>query len=206
MIAHSIFPNILAVPPFVPTVSGQDDTSNFEEFEKETYHAPVSEFRTKSQFSGKNLPFIGFTYCHNVMPSGCRDSERRLSFHNLSFESSFCESPARNRLNNLETQLSNKKKEIKELQKRLAEYEGSDLKSKLKSAKDRQSSLEKALKDVQVGNVKLQQEIVGHVNDVASMKKIVNAERNVRISNENKACALVEAIKEKYKEQASFKQ
>ena len=48
-------------PPFVPQLSSLDDTSNFEEFEKIKH--PVSFEETKGhQFSGKDLPFLGFTF------------------------------------------------------------------------------------------------------------------------------------------------
>ncbi|XP_020282768.1 rho-associated protein kinase 1 isoform X2 [Pseudomyrmex gracilis] len=48
------------VPPVVPELSGDDDTSNFDDVEKED----VSEenFPVPKAFSGNHLPFIGFTY------------------------------------------------------------------------------------------------------------------------------------------------
>jgi hypothetical protein len=57
---------ILAVPPFVPVVKGVDDTSNFVEFEQERPSPRIEDFRTKREFSGNNLPFVGFTYVHDV--------------------------------------------------------------------------------------------------------------------------------------------
>ena len=45
----------------MPQLSSLDDTSNFEEFEKIKH--PVSFEETKGhQFSGKDLPFLGFTF------------------------------------------------------------------------------------------------------------------------------------------------
>ena len=49
-------------PPFVPHVSSLDDTSNFEEFEKKRYQPSFEDFNTSKEFSGKDLPFVGFTY------------------------------------------------------------------------------------------------------------------------------------------------
>lgn len=49
-------------PPFVPIVNSVDDTSNFEEFENERRLPNVDAFRTRQGFSGRNLPFVGFTY------------------------------------------------------------------------------------------------------------------------------------------------
>lgn len=55
-----------AVPPFVPVVRGVDDTSNFVEFEKEPQIPSIENFKMKREFSGNNLPFVGFTYIHDV--------------------------------------------------------------------------------------------------------------------------------------------
>lgn len=48
------------VPPVVPELSGDDDTSNFDDVEKQD--SPEESFPTPKAFSGNHLPFIGFTY------------------------------------------------------------------------------------------------------------------------------------------------
>ncbi|XP_057329062.1 rho-associated protein kinase 1 isoform X1 [Microplitis mediator] len=48
------------VPPVVPELSGDDDTSNFEDVDKED--TPEENFPVPKAFSGNHLPFIGFTY------------------------------------------------------------------------------------------------------------------------------------------------
>ncbi|KAF7992936.1 hypothetical protein HCN44_005717 [Aphidius gifuensis] len=48
------------VPPVVPELSGDDDTSNFDEVEKED--TSEESFPIPKAFSGDHLPFIGFTY------------------------------------------------------------------------------------------------------------------------------------------------
>lgn len=50
----------------MPVVKGIDDTSNFVEFEHEPPALSIENFKTKKEFSGNNLPFVGFTYVHNV--------------------------------------------------------------------------------------------------------------------------------------------
>lgn len=50
------------VPPFVPKVSGTDDTSNFLEVENKKTTPSIDNFKSKLTFSGRNLPFVGFTY------------------------------------------------------------------------------------------------------------------------------------------------
>ena len=58
-------PSLLFVeqPPYIPTIAGVDDTSNFDEFEAEE-EQPTFGGKTpmKKAFSGKNLPFVGFTF------------------------------------------------------------------------------------------------------------------------------------------------
>ena len=48
------------MPPVVPELSGDDDTSNFDDVEKED--GPEESFPVPKAFSGNHLPFIGFTY------------------------------------------------------------------------------------------------------------------------------------------------
>ncbi|XP_041359873.1 rho-associated protein kinase 2-like [Gigantopelta aegis] len=48
------------VPPVVPELSSDVDTSNFDEIEKED--SPDETFQPPKAFAGNHLPFIGFTY------------------------------------------------------------------------------------------------------------------------------------------------
>ncbi|KAI4463668.1 myotonic dystrophy s/t kinase-related [Holotrichia oblita] len=50
------------VPPFVPKITSVDDTSNFTDILDRKKEPHIDDFKTKTQFSGKNLPFVGFTY------------------------------------------------------------------------------------------------------------------------------------------------
>lgn len=45
----------------MPTVTSVDDTSNFDDFEPES-RPYLGDLKYKKEFSGKNLPFVGFTY------------------------------------------------------------------------------------------------------------------------------------------------
>ena len=59
-----MFHSPLAVPPYVPLVSSADDMSNFDEFEPEKDDLRHPDLSSKNQrsFSGKSLPFVGFTF------------------------------------------------------------------------------------------------------------------------------------------------
>jgi len=48
------------VPPVVPELNGDDDTSNFDDVEKDD--GPEENFPVPKAFAGNHLPFVGFTY------------------------------------------------------------------------------------------------------------------------------------------------
>lgn len=58
------------VPPVVPELSGDDDTSNFDDVDKED--GPEESFPVPKAFSGNHLPFVGFTYSGDYqLMTGC---------------------------------------------------------------------------------------------------------------------------------------
>lgn len=63
-------------PPHIPTVSGPDDVSNFDVFEpRNDNDLRHPDLPTKcTGFSGRSLPFIGFTYTSMVVPKDFTDS------------------------------------------------------------------------------------------------------------------------------------
>jgi hypothetical protein len=52
---------IVAVAPVVPDLISDEDTSNFDEIDKDDSCADET-FPIPKQFIGNHLPFIGFTY------------------------------------------------------------------------------------------------------------------------------------------------
>lgn len=52
--------SLLDVPPVVPELVSDVDTSNFEDIEKDD--SPDETFAMPKAFAGNHLPFIGFTY------------------------------------------------------------------------------------------------------------------------------------------------
>ncbi|KAL6438984.1 hypothetical protein ACFW04_003778 [Cataglyphis niger] len=69
------------VPPVVPELSGDDDTSNFDDIDKED--GPEESFPVPKAFSGNHLPFIGFTYSgdYQLMFSYGKESVDGLENH-----------------------------------------------------------------------------------------------------------------------------
>lgn len=58
ILAYSLIPT--GVPPVVPDLTSDDDTSNFDEVENED--TPEESFPVPKAFVGNHLPFVGFTY------------------------------------------------------------------------------------------------------------------------------------------------
>ncbi|GFR98507.1 rho-associated protein kinase [Elysia marginata] len=56
------------VPPVVPELSSDVDTSNFDEIEKD--ESPEETFQAPKAFAGNHLPFIGFTYSKSLRLPG----------------------------------------------------------------------------------------------------------------------------------------
>jgi hypothetical protein len=69
-------------PPFIPTVHGSDDTSNFDDFEKvKSVKFTTSPLTRQFGFNGKELPFVGFTFSKlfsSSNSSSSRASESQL--------------------------------------------------------------------------------------------------------------------------------
>ena len=69
MSTHVISPlSFPAVPPVVPELSGDDDTSNFDDIEKDDSHEET--FPVPKAFAGNHLPFVGFTYNRHYRSGG----------------------------------------------------------------------------------------------------------------------------------------
>ncbi|KAI9341283.1 hypothetical protein DFJ73DRAFT_945783, partial [Zopfochytrium polystomum] len=58
-----------ATPPFVPELSGPDDTRYFEDEDNESKKVARRPMPKNKEFMGQNLPFIGYTYVHNGSPA-----------------------------------------------------------------------------------------------------------------------------------------
>lgn len=54
------------VPPFVPKIVSLEDTSNFSDIPSRKKNPTLESFKKRTQFSGRNLPFVGFTFTHDV--------------------------------------------------------------------------------------------------------------------------------------------
>lgn len=85
IILHPFFEEIrwdslrLLTPPIIPTLSGDEDTSNFEDVQRKslrgTFTKPIPHIASGNGFSGQNLPFIGYSFVHEEHEYGAALSE-----------------------------------------------------------------------------------------------------------------------------------
>ncbi|XP_067132283.1 citron Rho-interacting kinase-like isoform X3 [Centruroides vittatus] len=167
-------------PPFVPKVSAEDDTSNFDDFEHETARPSASDLKSKKEFSGKNLPFIGFTYscCNTVTERISMSMDNSIALLNVtSGDENKKESQKITLLEENEILL---RKQIEELQECLKERE-----KKIKSAQEEQNAE--------------QNKIVQLESEVSSLRRIIETERKDRTVTEEKALEIMKNIKDNFK-------
>ena len=58
----------IAKPPFIPELSGPEDTRYFEDEENESKKLNQKTVKKTKDYSGQGLPFVGYTYLQNLTP------------------------------------------------------------------------------------------------------------------------------------------
>ncbi|KAE9542770.1 hypothetical protein AGLY_002681 [Aphis glycines] len=91
------------VPPYIPSLSSDNDVSNFPIHERVRPALNINDFKKQKHFSGRDLPFIGFTYSMQV-------SKRNQSYF-------MTNNPE------LETSIKIKRKELEDAQVLIQAYE-----------------------------------------------------------------------------------
>ncbi|XP_053684171.1 citron Rho-interacting kinase [Sabethes cyaneus] len=79
------------IPPIIPTVSSDDDTSNFEDVDKSIkrngfVNKPTYPISKVNDFSGQNLPFLGYSYVYEEpdIAGRYRDTDEHMATARLS--------------------------------------------------------------------------------------------------------------------------
>ncbi|EEB18276.1 Rho-associated protein kinase, putative [Pediculus humanus corporis] len=98
------------VPPVVPELSGDDDTSNFEDVEKED--APEESFPVPKAFAGNHLPFVGFTYSRDYQLLSGKDGYNSIGD---TVDLGLTKLNTSAQKNQLENELEKEKKKVDEL-------------------------------------------------------------------------------------------
>jgi len=65
----------IGVPPVVPELTSDDDTSNFDDIEKD--ENTEESFPVPKAFAGNNMPFVGFTYSSDYQLLSKDSNERK---------------------------------------------------------------------------------------------------------------------------------
>ncbi|XP_023664142.2 citron rho-interacting kinase isoform X2 [Paramormyrops kingsleyae] len=175
-----------AVPPFVPALRAEDDTSNFEEPEKPSSRpAPALRGPQQVGFQGCDLPFLGWFFSRPL--AALARSELPAAGLN---------SPAKT--NSLEKKLQVKSKELQETQDKCHKME-----QEISRFQRKMSDLESVLqqKDVELKASEtqrsiLEQDLATYITECSSLKRSLEQAR-VEVSQEDdKALQLLHDIRE----------
>lgn len=182
IVQHSLFKNLDLntlrdqVPPYIPKITTEDDTSNFSDIRPKKTEANIENFKRKTQFSGRNLPFIGFTYTRDNTEDYSSSYTRNIKIKDETLQD------LKNQIQNLRKQLVKHDTiiaEKNELEKRLEEKI-----IKLESVEHLRDKLEKDLSKT--------------LSECVALKRTLDLERRDRIEIENKALDLMKSAKQKW--------
>ncbi|XP_018320783.1 citron Rho-interacting kinase [Agrilus planipennis] len=183
IIQHDLFKNVNfntlkdQVPPFVPKVLSVDDTSNFSDVVKRKSQPDIENFKSKTQFSGRNLPFVGFTYIKETQD---KDSNDKV-LPNVTVKDERVQHLLKD-IDSLQRELNNQKDVLSEK---------NSLETKL---------YEKCRKLESVQNVRdrLERDLANSIAECSALKRTLELERKNQVEIERKALDLIKSAKLKW--------
>lgn len=185
------------VPPIIPTLLGEDDTSNFDDVDKSLKRPAVLKKSTFTpinmcEFSGEDLPFLGYTYVHDESSKFLKATPKNTSFNP--------ESKMSSKINDLQLTIKEQMREIKLLQKDV-------LCAEKKAAQ--MNSLEKIYNETKDDHESLKAELKAKVAELAACKKeIKTLKSSLKIEEEmrNKsASSTAEVMQQTYEKWEKMK-
>ncbi|KAJ1569979.1 CDC42 binding protein kinase, partial [Nowakowskiella sp. JEL0078] len=166
-------------PPFVPELSGPDDTRYFEDEESEMKKQPKKPIVKTKDYAGQNLPFVGYTYIQSATPfvswsknrdqysntsnSNSNNSEFEILDMRLQEESKRVHE-ATNILETLKIQLERSNRQNKEFEAAARKAEADFIK------------LKSELRESQAGKEREEQEKMELENKLSKLKRIFDEE------------------------------
>ncbi|XP_059405353.1 citron rho-interacting kinase isoform X6 [Carassius carassius] len=175
-----------ALPPFVPSLHSEDDTSNFEEPERPPRPAAAAQRdHPRSGFLGRDLPFVG--WCFSRALSALAKSESVGTGLN---------SPAKT--NSMEKKLHLKSKELQDTQDKChkMEQEISRFQRKMTDLESVLQQKDVELKASETQRSILEQDLATYITECSSLKRSLEQAR-VEVSQEDdKALQLLHDIRE----------
>uniref|UniRef100_A0A6I8RN94 Citron Rho-interacting kinase n=1 Tax=Xenopus tropicalis TaxID=8364 RepID=A0A6I8RN94_XENTR len=182
-------------PPFVPTLKSDDDTSNFDEPEKNLRILPSSCQLNSAGFSGDDLPFVGFSFI------------KALSLLNKS-ESvvSGLDSPAK--VSSMEKKLFHKSKELQDTQDKChkMEQEMTRLHRRVSEVEAVLSQKEVELKASETQRSLLEQDLATYITECSSLKRSLEQARMEVSQEDDKALQLLNDIREQSRKLQDIKE
>ncbi|KAG5866592.1 hypothetical protein JTB14_013111 [Gonioctena quinquepunctata] len=163
------------VPPFVPKIASIEDTSNFSDIPSKKKIPSIESFKKRMQFSGRNLPFVGFTFTHDPECYAVPFERKVLAKDEM---------------------VESLKSEVKSLRTKLVKNEEFDkerevLETKLEERTRKLQSVE-SLRD------RLERDLAGSIAECGALKRTLELERKDRSELEKKALDLIKSAKLKW--------
>uniref|UniRef100_A0A8C5LL70 Citron Rho-interacting kinase n=1 Tax=Leptobrachium leishanense TaxID=445787 RepID=A0A8C5LL70_9ANUR len=182
-------------PPFVPTLKSEDDTSNFDEPEKNLRDLSSPCQLISTGFSGENLPFVGFSFIKAL--STLSKSESIVSG---------LDSPAK--VSSMEKKLFHKSKELQDTQDKChkMEQEMTRLHRRVSEVEAVLSQKEVELKASETQRSLLEQDLATYITECSSLKRSLEQARMEVSQEDDKALQLLHDIREQSRKLQDIKE
>uniref|UniRef100_A0A5F9D3Y5 Citron Rho-interacting kinase n=1 Tax=Oryctolagus cuniculus TaxID=9986 RepID=A0A5F9D3Y5_RABIT len=182
-------------PPFVPTLQSDDDTSNFDEPEKNSWASSSPCQLSPSGFSGEELPFVGFAYSKALGILGRSESVV-----------SSLDSPAKT--SSMEKKLLIKSKELQDSQDKChkMEQEMTRLHRRVSEVEAVLSQKEVELKASETQRSLLEQDLATYITECSSLKRSLEQARMEVSQEDDKALQLLHDIREQSRKLQEIKE
>ncbi|XP_010018203.1 PREDICTED: citron Rho-interacting kinase isoform X2 [Nestor notabilis] len=181
-------------PPFVPTLKSDDDTSNFDEPEKNSRVLSSTRQLNPAGFSGEDLPFVGFSF---IKALGILKSESVFSS---------VDSPAK--VSSMENKLLLKSKELQDVQDKCykMEQEMTRLHRRVSEVEAVLSQKEVELKASETQRSLLEQDLATYITECSSLKRSLEQARMEVSQEDDKALQLLHDIREQSRKLQEIKE
>ncbi|OPJ74725.1 citron Rho-interacting kinase isoform A [Patagioenas fasciata monilis] len=197
---HPFFSNIdwnnirNSPPPFVPTLKSDDDTSNFDEPEKNSRVLSSTCQLNPAGFSGEDLPFVGFSF---IKALGILRSESAFSS---------VDSPVK--VSSMEKKLLLKSKELQDAQDKChkMEQEMTRLHRRVSEVEAVLSQKEVELKASETQRSLLEQDLATYITECSSLKRSLEQARMEVSQEDDKALQLLHDIREQSRKLQEIKE
>ncbi|XP_015280814.1 PREDICTED: citron Rho-interacting kinase isoform X2 [Gekko japonicus] len=180
-------------PPIVPTIKSDDDTSNFDEPEKNSRIVSSLCQLNPAGFSGEDLPFVGFSF---IKALGILRSESALNLN----------SPAK--VNSMEKKFLLKNKDLQDTQDKChkMEQEMTRLHRRVSEVEAVLSQKEVELKASETQRSLLEQDLATYITECSSLKRSLEQARMEVSQEDDKALQLLHDIREQSRKLQEIKE